>query len=144
MHHFMEEMCTHVHISVTKWCNYRIWDRCIVGFVRPIQLFIWVGWTWARWHSLNSCDISSIWHMGICWYNIKCCCCEFVNITGTRVPSPQNQSYCLAVECSFCVVWTLHSSTLCSCAKGKRHLFPTHWTTSYNFHSLWLSDVMWC
>ena len=25
MHHFVTEMCTHVHISVTKWCNVNIW-----------------------------------------------------------------------------------------------------------------------
>ena len=38
MHHFVTEMCTHVHISDTKWCivGYRNW--CIVGFVQQVPL----------------------------------------------------------------------------------------------------------
>ena len=33
LHHFVTEMCTHVHISVTKWCIVRydtdaLWDLC--------------------------------------------------------------------------------------------------------------------
>ena len=39
MHHFVTEMCTHVHISVTKWCIVGCgWDRRIVGFVRLVYL----------------------------------------------------------------------------------------------------------
>ena len=39
MHHFVTEMCTHVHISVTKWCivgctTGALWDLCN----RPITL----------------------------------------------------------------------------------------------------------
>ena len=34
MYHFGTEMCTHVHISITKWCIVGLWDWCIVGFVR--------------------------------------------------------------------------------------------------------------
>ena len=38
MHHFVTEMCTYVHISVTKWCikmeHCGIFFWCIVGFVR--------------------------------------------------------------------------------------------------------------
>ena len=40
MHHFVTEMCTHVHISVTKWCivgylHHTLWDLCnrSTGFV---------------------------------------------------------------------------------------------------------------
>ena len=33
VHHFVTEMCTNVHISVTKWCIVGIWNWCIVGFV---------------------------------------------------------------------------------------------------------------
>ena len=32
MHHYVTEMCTHVHISVTKLCIV-IWDLCIMGIV---------------------------------------------------------------------------------------------------------------
>ena len=35
MHCFVTEMCTHVHISVTKWCIVGQ-DNCIVGFLRMV------------------------------------------------------------------------------------------------------------
>ena len=36
MHHFVTEMCTHVHISVTQWCIVRhetgaLWDLCNIS-----------------------------------------------------------------------------------------------------------------
>ena len=34
MHHFVKEMWTCVHISVTKWCLLGHMSNCIVGFVR--------------------------------------------------------------------------------------------------------------
>ena len=40
MHHFVTEMCTCVHISVTKWCIVGCLTGFIVGFVR------WVSSTW--------------------------------------------------------------------------------------------------
>ena len=46
MHHFVAEMCTHVHISVTKWCivghgtdalwDCGKWDWCIVRYVQQV------------------------------------------------------------------------------------------------------------
>ena len=40
MHHFVTEMCTHVHISVTKWC--------IVGYRRRV---LWELWDWSIGHT---------------------------------------------------------------------------------------------
>ena len=42
MHHIVTEMCTYVHISVTKWCivGYFVWR--IVGFVRWVYNYITV------------------------------------------------------------------------------------------------------
>ena len=33
MHHFVTEMCTHVHISVTKWC--------VVGYLSNVLCHLW-------------------------------------------------------------------------------------------------------
>ena len=38
MHHFVTEMCTHVHISVTKWC--------IVGYLSDALWELWGGSIW--------------------------------------------------------------------------------------------------
>ena len=39
MHLFVTEMCTHVHISVTKcYINCGMWHSCILGFVRWVYL----------------------------------------------------------------------------------------------------------
>ena len=35
IHHFINEICTRVHISVTNWCI-KVWDRLIVGFVSQV------------------------------------------------------------------------------------------------------------
>ena len=36
LHRFVTEMCTHVHISVTKMVHCGIWDWCIAGFVQQV------------------------------------------------------------------------------------------------------------
>ena len=36
MHHVVTEMCTHLHISVTKMVHYGIQDWCIMGFVPQV------------------------------------------------------------------------------------------------------------
>ena len=41
MYHFVTEICTHVHISVTKWCIVRygtgaLWDLCSQSIFRTI------------------------------------------------------------------------------------------------------------
>ena len=45
MHHFVTEMCTHVHISVTKWCivGYLpalayLWDQNVINFAWKLLL----------------------------------------------------------------------------------------------------------
>ena len=43
MHYFVTEMCTHVHIAVTKWCDVRygtgaLWDLCNRS-IQMIQCF---------------------------------------------------------------------------------------------------------
>ena len=47
MNHFVTEMCTHVHISVTKWCivgygTGALWDLCNRSIGHPRILAIWV------------------------------------------------------------------------------------------------------
>ena len=41
MHHFVTEMCTHVHISVTKWC--------IMGYLSDASWHFWDGYTNIIW-----------------------------------------------------------------------------------------------
>ena len=36
LHHFVTEICTHVHISVTKWCILVGMELCIVWFVQRV------------------------------------------------------------------------------------------------------------
>ena len=51
MHHFVTEMCTYVHISVTKWCivGYGIGavcDLCDINYDEHIDVYTCVGHHW--------------------------------------------------------------------------------------------------
>ena len=39
MHHFVTEICTCVHISLTEWCIVWYFGWCIAGFVRWVPIF---------------------------------------------------------------------------------------------------------
>ena len=45
MHHFVTEMCTHVHISVTIWC--------IMGYGTGALWDLWDWWIWAYDYSIS-------------------------------------------------------------------------------------------
>ena len=71
MHHFVTEMCMHMHISVTKWCimglvhcgiceSYQL-ARVILGFERIIRL------RW-RWHKFTVTTKISLWNYVILRY----------------------------------------------------------------------------
>ena len=52
LHHFVTQMCTHVHISVTKWCSVgygtgALWDLCNRSMA-------------VTWHTLLTCTYFSI------------------------------------------------------------------------------------
>ena len=53
MHHFVTEICTHVHIAVTKWC--------MMGLVHRVQQVYSIACNReqdSEWHSLvDDCDI---------------------------------------------------------------------------------------
>ena len=46
MHHFVTEMCTCVHISVTKWCIVGHLLKRTMGFVRWVSIFKFMQITW--------------------------------------------------------------------------------------------------
>ena len=57
MNHFVTEMCTHVHISVTKWC--------IVGCLPNVLLDLWevnLSLKWRIQHHLWLTEIFTLWH----------------------------------------------------------------------------------
>ena len=77
MHHFVTEMCTHVHISVTKWCivGYGIgaWDlhywssvqgthHCISFTAQNLNNMM------ASWHGNTFCITDPLWGESICLF----------------------------------------------------------------------------
>ena len=90
MHHFVTEMCTHVHISVTKWCivghgTGALWDLCnrsikMMGVITnpclnlPYTLLVkWSNGSQLGKHSLHTCkwaaSVLVVLHFW-CWFHV--------------------------------------------------------------------------
>ena len=91
MHHFETEMCTHVHISVTKWCivGYRtgaLWDLHNRSISSP-KLTIIMGWL-----ELVRGEVPgefSVWSL----INICHCCAGCISVTWGISPSSHSWRY---------------------------------------------------
>ena len=69
-HHFVTEMCTHVHISVTKWCIVgclwnALWDNCEIGLKRPTMEVV------TRFSPNNKLFDRRSWALTVCMHNFN-------------------------------------------------------------------------